>query len=230
MKHSILYRDQEIEFSIKVNARARRIILRISNEGDVAVTIPRKNHEREAIKLVQKKASWIYTHLNKLQREIESRPKIIDEIRFLGNAYPVEIIPDSKKLKLNFLTNKFQLEIGDHDYEQVRAELKKWYIKQSRKILPNMIQNFGYSDRVKRIAIKGQKTCWGSCSTKRNLNFNWKLMMAPMEVVNYVVAHEITHLDHMNHSARFWTDVQNKCPDYRRHKGWLKQHGRLLKF
>jgi predicted metal-dependent hydrolase len=229
MEHSIFYQDQEIPFSIKVNRLAKRIILRVSNDGDIKITIPHKRLEKEAIKLVQKKADWIATHLNKIQKQLESRPKVIDEIQFLGNRYPINIVKDSK-LKLKFKTNSFDLHIGDHNYEHVRGELKKWYIKQARKIIPTLIENFGYSGRVKRIAIKGQKTCWGSCSTKNNLNFNWKLMMAPMEVMNYVVAHEITHLDHMNHSIRFWSAVQEKCPDYLRHRGWLKQHGKLLKF
>jgi predicted metal-dependent hydrolase len=229
MEHIIIYRDQEIKFPVRINSRAKRIILRISNDGEIAVTIPNKRYEREAIQMVQKKANWIYAHLNKIKREDDSKPKIIDEIQFLGNKYPVEIIPNSKA-KLNFKTNKFELLLGNHNYEHVRQELKKWYIKQAKEIIPSLIENFGYSNRVKRIAIKGQKTCWGSCSTRNNLNFNWKLMMAPMPVVNYVVAHELTHLEHMDHSARFWNAVQEKCPDYRHHKGWLKQHGRLLKF
>ena len=230
MNHSIIYKDQEINFSVRANRLAKRIILRISNDGEVAITIPSKRFERDAIQLVQKKAAWISANLNKINREVDARPKVIDEIQFLGNSYPVEILPGSKRAKLKFRTNKFELLLGDHSYDDVRQELKKWYTKQSREVIPNMIKNFGYSDRVKRIAIKGQKTCWGSCSSKDNLNFNWKLMMAPMAVVNYVVAHELTHLDHMDHSARFWNAVREKCPDYRRHKGWLKQHGRLLKF
>jgi predicted metal-dependent hydrolase len=229
MKHSIFYQDKEISFSIKVNKQAKRIILRISNDGEINITIPRKHLERDAIQLVQKKANWILANLNKIQKETESRPKVIDEIRFLGNIYPINIITDSK-LKLRFKTNSFDLYLGNHTYDDVREQLKKWYIQQSRKIIPNLIENFGYSNRVKRIAIKGQKTCWGSCSTKNNLNFNWKLMMAPMDVMNYVVAHEITHLDHMDHSARFWAEVEKKCPDYRRHKYWLKQNGKLLRF
>lgn len=241
MQHSIMYRDQEIRFSVRVNRRARRIILKVSNEGEVSrtkfagqtasvtVTIPRKNLEREAIKLVQKKASWVLGHQKKIEREVESRPKVVDQIMFLGNNYPVNVVP-SKRLKLKFLTNKFELGLGEHTYEDVRLELKKWYTKQARQVIPNLVENFGYKDRVKRIAIRGQKTCWGSCSSRDNLNFNWRLMMAPMEVVNYVVSHELAHMTYMDHSAKFWNAVQEKCPDYRRHKGWLKEHGKLLKF
>ncbi|MBT3582830.1 M48 family metallopeptidase [Candidatus Woesearchaeota archaeon] len=230
MKHVIIYRNNEINFSVKANHLAKRIILRISNDGEVNVTIPSKRFEREAIQLVQKKGAWILAHLNKINRETESKPKVVDEIQFLGNKYPVEVLGGSKRAKLKFKTNKFELYLGNHTYDDVRVELKKWYTTRAREVIPNLIENFGYSDRVKRIAIKGQKTCWGSCSTKNNLNFNWKLMMAPFEVVNYVVAHELTHLDHMDHSAQFWSAVQEKCPDYLRHRGWLKHHGRLLKF
>lgn len=230
MKHAIIYQDQEINFTIKANRRAKRIILRISQEGVVNVTVPRKGFEKEAIQLVQKKAPWILTNLHKLDRELESKPKVVDEIQFLGNLYPVEIVPGSKRAKLKFKTNKFELCLGDHTYDAIRAELKKWYTQRAREVIPNLIENFGYSNRVKRIAIKGQRTCWGSCSSKNNLNFNWKLMMAPMPVVNYIVAHELTHLDHMDHSVRFWNAVEQRCPDYRKHKVWLKQHGRLLRF
>jgi len=230
MHHTILHNEREINFSIRVNHRARRIILKVSNEGDVTVTIPRKYLERQAIKLVQNKASWILGHQKRAERISESRPKVVDEIMFLGNKYPVEIFSNSRKIKLDFQTNKFTLNIGEHNYDDVRNELKKWYIKQSRKIIPNLIENFGYTNQINRIAIKGQKTCWGSCSGKSNLNFNWRLMMAPMSVVNYVVAHELTHLEHMDHSQRFWNKVQEKDPDFRKHKGWLREHGRLLKF
>ena len=229
MEHSIIYQNQEISFSVNINKRAKRIILRVSDEGEVAVTVPRKRLEKDAIKLVQKKAGWILAHQNRAKREIESRPKVIDEIQFLGNKYPVEILTASK-VKLKFLTNKFELHLGDHNYETVRQELKKWYTKRAKEIIPNLIQNFGCSDRIRRITIRGQKTCWGSCSSKDNLNFNWRLMMAPLEVVNYIVAHELAHLEHLNHSEKFWQEVSSKCPDFRRHKYWLKQNGRLLKF
>jgi predicted metal-dependent hydrolase len=76
--------------------------------------------------------------------------------------------------------------------------------------------------RYDRIAIKGQSTRWGSCSSKRNLNFNWRLMMAPPGAVDYVIIHELCHLKELNHSPRFWALVAQHCPDYRRWERWLK--------
>lgn len=76
-----------------------------------------------------------------------------------------------------------------------------------------------------RITIREQKTRWGSCSSNRNLNFNWKLMLAPPEILDYVVVHELCHLKEMNHSPAFWHEVEQILPDYAQRKKWLKDNG-----
>lgn len=76
-----------------------------------------------------------------------------------------------------------------------------------------------------RITIREQKTRWGSCSSNRNLNFNWKLMLAPPEILDYVVVHELCHLKEMNHSPAFWHEVEQILPDYVQRKKWLKDNG-----
>lgn len=80
----------------------------------------------------------------------------------------------------------------------------------------------------KRITIRDQKTRWGSCSAKGNLNFNWRLILAPEEVLDYVVVHELAHLKEMNHSGRFWKQVELVMPDFAKHRLWLKQNGDML--
>lgn len=79
-----------------------------------------------------------------------------------------------------------------------------------------------------RITVRDQKTRWGSCSSKGNLNFNWRLILAPEEVLDYVVVHELAHRLEMNHSPRFWAVVESVLPDYRKRRGWLKQNGEGL--
>lgn len=77
-----------------------------------------------------------------------------------------------------------------------------------------------------RITVKNQKTRWGSCSSKKNLNFNYKLAYMPQEILDYVVVHELAHLRHMNHSREFWALVEQYLPDYRQRRNWLKEHGK----
>ena len=81
-----------------------------------------------------------------------------------------------------------------------------------------------------RVTIREQRTRWGSCSNKRNLNFNWKLVMAPEAAMEYVVVHELCHLIHLNHSDRFWAEVRRRMPDYEVWKKWLKRNGQALQF
>ena len=97
-------------------------------------------------------------------------------------------------------------------------------------ILPERVEWF--ADRIGvsygRITIRSQKTCWGSCSEKGNLNFNCLLMLAPPEVADYVVVHELCHRLEMNHSRRFWELVERQLPDYRERRRWLKENGSVL--
>lgn len=79
-----------------------------------------------------------------------------------------------------------------------------------------------------KVFIKDQKTRWGSCSSQGNLNFNYRLVMAPLPVIDYLVTHELAHLAEMNHSKRFWSLVERVCPEYKKHRQWLKEHGSEL--
>jgi predicted metal-dependent hydrolase len=81
---------------------------------------------------------------------------------------------------------------------------------------------------VRRVTIRDQKSRWGSCSSKGTISLNWRLIQTPASVSEYVILHELAHLRHMNHSTRFWQEVEKLCPDYRRAQLWLKEHQRLL--
>ena len=106
------------------------------------------------------------------------------------------------------------------------AELKK----KAKRVLPERVAYWAPLIGVKpgRIAVRCQKTRWGSCSTKGNLNFNCLLMLAPDEVIDYIVVHELCHLKHMNHSKRFYAEIEKVLPDYRQHQQWLKDNGEFL--
>ena len=111
-----------------------------------------------------------------------------------------------------------------------RTALEKRYKEAARSYIPKRVAY--YHDMTggtyQRIAIRDQKTRWGSCSSKGTLSFNWRLMLAPPAVLDYVVVHELCHLTHMDHSPAFWQAVEAVCPDYRDLRKWLKEHGSEL--
>lgn len=108
-----------------------------------------------------------------------------------------------------------------------RNQIINWLKAQARSVLNAEVHAMSgrYGFKVNNIAIKDTRSRWGSCSVKTNLNFNWRLIMTPPDVLRYVVIHETAHLEEMNHSQRFWALVEKRCPDYQTQRNWLKNHG-----
>jgi predicted metal-dependent hydrolase len=104
--------------------------------------------------------------------------------------------------------------------------LERWYRAQAAGLIGERAAALSAQMCVayRRLTIRGQRTRWGSCSAKGNLSFNWKLMMAPQPVIDYVIIHELAHLKHMNHSKGFWDLVARHCPRWRERRKWLKEH------
>lgn len=135
------------------------------------------------------------------------------------------------KEKENWITKHLK---KAEDRQREMRDIQKFSVQEIQKltdlalkIIPVKVKYFAGVMNVNygRITIRNQKTRWGSCSAKRNLNFNCLLMLAPDEVVDYVVVHELCHLIEMNHSKKFWAQVEQVMPDYKKHKQWLKDYG-----
>lgn len=111
-----------------------------------------------------------------------------------------------------------------------RAALEQRYIAAAKDYFPKRVDYFSQftGGSYNRITIRDQKTRWGSCSAKGTLSFNWRLMLAPPSIPDYVIVHELCHLTYMNHSAAFWQKVESVYPDYRSARKWLKDHGHEL--
>jgi hypothetical protein len=150
---------------------------------------------------------------------------------FRGINYPLEIRTTMNKPQVtiaggNLLVNFYQ----DHPTIPVQLPLVKWYRRQAQQyIMPRVAY---WADEMgltfNKIFIKDQDSRWGSCSSLKNLNFNWRIIMAPDGVIDYLLIHELAHLREMNHSAAFWQLVGRYDPDYRLHRQWLKDNGQAL--
>lgn len=151
---------------------------------------------------------------------------------YRGKEYDLEIIKVSAKKRnsVELETDRLVVFSPVTKPAVIQELVKKWYIRQAHMIFPVRVMHFLQftGGEVKSIRIKDQKTRWGSCSSLNNLNFNWRLIMAPGEVLDYVVVHELCHLTHMNHSRDFWNMVEEIMPEYRLYRKWLKDNGNHL--
>ena len=220
--HPVLY---------KKNARAKRYILRVDLEGNVVVTVPRYGTQNEALDFARSKADWIEAQLSEDRRLPEPAAwQVGSMILFRGVEVPLEGIgPDPHH----------SIQLGDLIIpcprkgwpENLRPTIEAAMAKKAAQELFSRTEELAklHGYRINRIVVKNQKTRWGSCSIKRNINLNWRLIQTPAFVMDYIILHELSHLKHMNHSTRFWAEVERVCPDYRKAEAWLKSHSGMLR-
>tara|TARA_B100000902_G_scaffold1537_1_gene2016 strand:- start:1672 stop:2259 length:588 start_codon:yes stop_codon:yes gene_type:complete len=178
-----------------------------------------------------------YKKSNRIKLEVNENGLLIS-----GNIKNNKIIEEFISKKKYWIKNnwkKYELTFGKYLYlgkddESLNSldkeKLKNFYYNETKRIVNGLVEIYNENNKynIKNIRIKNQKTRWGSCSSIGNLNFNWKLSMAPYEVIEYVVIHELCHRLEMNHSNKFWRHVKELCPNYKQHSKWLSDnHFRL---
>lgn len=153
---------------------------------------------------------------------------------YLGQGYILEIrqYPSYKKPGVMTEGERLVVLTAWRDSASVKKAVREWYAARAAAIIPERVRLYQsrMGENIGRICIKDVKSRWGSCSSKRNLNFNWRLVMAPLEVLDYVVVHELCHLKEMNHSKDFWALVEEILPDYKKSRAWLKNCRLIEKF
>ena len=111
-----------------------------------------------------------------------------------------------------------------------KTNLTKWYKQKAKSLIPYRIEYFAkkHNFKYKKIYIRSQKTKWGSCSSSKNLSFNYKLMKVSINIIDYIILHELTHTKIMNHSKSFWENIEKICPKYKEYQNWLNDYGLYL--
>lgn len=141
------------------------------------------------------------------------------QCRFLGALYPITAVVDetAKKAVMQFDGKSFKCLSPEAGEVDVTKALKSFYKKQAKKIIEKQLRLYQpkIKTKYKAFKIENNDSRWGSCSSQRQLTFNWKLMLFPIEAVDYVVIHELCHLEHLNHDRSFWRLVGKLCPDYK---------------
>ncbi|MHB1305978.1 MAG: M48 family metallopeptidase [Limisphaerales bacterium] len=207
--------------------RARRYLLRVRPDGSVRVTIPRGGSLAEARLFAERNTAWIEDQLRQLPRE-PARPRgwfAGDSILFRGEAVKIESTPEGAVWLADAT-------LGNHEPgADLRPVVERYLWRLASRELPLRVSELAdrHSLMVRRISVRNQRSRWGSCSRRATLSLNWRLIQTPPFVRDYIVLHELMHLRQMNHSPRFWAEVERVCPGWREAEHWLKQHSSLLR-
>jgi predicted metal-dependent hydrolase len=238
----VQYGLDRLEFTIFRSSR-KSIGICVNSENVVKVTAPKWVSEGKIKGVVFEKAPWILKKLAQIKIPKEENIKYNftdgEVFKYLGDEYILELDYNSQeKLYEVFLKgNKITLQVPralqmEHQEVIAREKITMFFKNSAERILKERIAFYSSLMKVspQRIVIKQQKTRWGSCSSKGNVNINWKIIMAPLSVIDYLVVHELAHLKFMNHSKMFWDFVEATLPDFKARRKWLKLNQNKLYF
>ncbi len=222
-------RSFEVKVDKLIRSERKSISLQITYDGSLVVRVPFGVSKAVLYNFVNKHKTWI----KKKQKEAREKLNFVkkdfkdgEEFLYLGKNYKLTVVSD-QKVPI-FFDQGFFLSQNYHRF--AKEIFVDWYIKEAFNIIPKRVDLFagkmGYT--YNKVKITSARTRWGSCSHKKNLNFSWRLITAPISVIDYVVVHELVHLKEPNHSKRFWDKVKKILPEHQMYRNWLKQNGCLL--
>jgi hypothetical protein len=232
VERALLILDGDVlPLTLKRNARARRIILRLDHSGrGVQITLPLRESRLKALDFAKSHSDWIRTRIARIPERITFAPGAVvplrgvpHEIRHVGRLRGLVRVarPDG--------AGPGVIEIAG-DISHLARRCREWLKAQAKRELTAASEAYAEAMGVRfgRITVRDQTSRWGSCSTTGQLSYSWRLILAPPFVLDYVAAHEVAHLKHMNHGARFWALVKRHCPEFERARAWMRANGRQL--
>lgn len=218
---------------VRSKKRRRTISLLIKEDGGMIVYAPSWITKEEIEKFIEKNHAWVSKKLSEKERAIGMVEKTYspgEKFLYLGEWYPLDIQEVSHgKPPLTLSFGRFILDRAH--IEEARNLFIQWYKKEAKEKLTGRIN---YYSRRLQLFPEGVKVTsanyrWGSCSRDNRLSLSWKMIMAPLSTIDYILIHELVHIKEKNHSKRFWNYLESVLPDYRQHKLWLKENGHLLR-
>ncbi|MGG7059725.1 M48 family metallopeptidase [Clostridium nigeriense] len=201
----------------------KNISIKLDSNGEIIVYAPIGISYKYIEGILLNKQKWIINNIDKIKNSyLNSKDKIL----FLGNQY-IQQIEKSENEKIDINGECIFIKTKSLNKEYINTLLIKWYVMQANKVLINRLTNLARSYNLipSKVFIKNQKSRWGSCNSKNEIRLNWRLILMPYSVIDYIITHELCHLEHMNHSKDFWNLVENFIPNYRDSEKWLKNNG-----
>ncbi len=242
-KRGIMLDGRLLEYYLYSSRRNKHIRFRILSDATMAVSAPAGFPVQRVEEAIREKKDWIFKAIEQVSKEtglVPSRQYASGEtLPLLGKNCTLQIIEvAANRIAVILEDDVFRVNVPAFLVGQVRQrEIKRilvaWYRRYASSLIPARVaeinrQLFGFT--YHSVKVKDQKTRWGSCSALKNLNFNWRLLLAAPEVLDYIIVHELAHLQELNHSARFWQLVESRCPGYRQLEKYLRREGKNLRF
>jgi predicted metal-dependent hydrolase len=201
----------------------------------VEVVLPRRFPLSEVAPFVEEKRAWIERTLRRMQETEAELPAACladgGELPFLGRRLTLVVRVEPNRVREHVVRRGDTLRVALPPAADLRAAVERWYRRRAREEVAPLLDaaSARAGTTYSGLQIRGQRTRWASCSSSGAMSFNWRLLLAPPQILQYVVEHEVAHLEVLDHSARFWDLLASRCPDWRTHEDWLRRHGHALR-
>lgn len=219
-----------MEYILKRSTTRKTIGLKVDEAG-LTVYAPKRCSATKIEELITLKQSWIKKHLETYKRVKKNKPTFEQDgvFRFKGQKLKLNII-QAEKISIIATETELHIHTPHTEPDLVQQALFKWFHTEAQHFIEARTHETAalLNQTVPKIVFGKYKTKWGSCHANGQIKFNWLLMQAPVPVIDYVIAHEVSHLIEMNHSSKFWAVVESICPDYKNCRKWLKEHSAML--
>lgn len=237
MEVTFMHKNREIKFNI-IYRKRKTMSLEIKRDGIINVIAPNGLDKTFIVDKVKNKSDWIIKKLeeievlnnNRYTRSYESG----DIFLYLGNEYILEVLVDKTTIgtSVSLENNKLIVRSNSNNKDVIQRALKNWYTDETLGITKERINYYKlfFEDTVTSIKIKDQKSRWASCTYKNEILFNLICSMMPIQIIDYIVVHEMCHMEHRNHSKDFYLAVERILPDYKERVKWLKNNGVRMNF
>ena len=225
-----------VEYTVRRSDRARRLRIIVAPEG-VEVVLPQRMALRHVEPFVQEKRAWIERTLRAYKEAEAALPPLVaadgGTAPYLGRDFALRVTVDPARTRPGVSRRGQTLHVGvsEPGPDAVREALRRWYIRRARVEVAARLDaaTARAGSRWTRLQIRDPRTRWASCSPSGAMSFSWRLMLGPEDVLDYVVEHEVAHLDVLDHSRRFWRVLEERCPGYEVQERWLRRYGAGLR-
>jgi len=215
--------EPEIPYTVRRSARARRVRVNVHAHSGVEVVLPARAPERAAAAAVSELRPWIERRLSEAREVLAAVAARAGTVPYLGAT--LELVPQEGRTRVHRSGERLFVPGGDH-----RPALERFFRRAARnEIAPRLDHATALArSTYTGLDIRAQRTRWASCSAAGRMSFNWRLLLAPERVLDYVVWHEVCHLEVLDHSPSFWALLERRWPDYRADRDWLRRNGASL--